>query len=132
MSANTPTPICDAMRAAGQWNSDWDAMAALDPAWSEQFMRMVSMPLNSGVLDPKTFELIAIAVDASVTHMFAPGVQRHIRRALEIGVPPEQITAVLQLTATLGLHTMSLASPMLVQEMERRRALDKQDTKETA
>lgn len=122
MSGSTETPICDAMRAAGQWNPDWDAMATLDPAWTEQFMRMVSMPLNSGVLDPKTFELVAIAVDASVTHMFAPGVQRHIRRALEIGVPVEQIMAVLQLTASLGLHTMSLASPLLAQELERRQA----------
>lgn len=122
MSGSTETPICDAMRAAGQWNPDWDAMATLDPAWTEQFMRMVSMPLNSGVLDPKTFELVAIAVDASVTHMFAPGVQRHIRRALEIGVPVEQIMAVLQLTASLGLHTMSLASPLLAQELERRKA----------
>jgi alkylhydroperoxidase/carboxymuconolactone decarboxylase family protein YurZ len=119
MSAKTP--ICDAMRAAGQWNPDWEAMATLDPAWTEQFMGMVSMPLNSGVLDARTFELIAIAVDASVTHMFAPGVQRHIRRALDIGVPAEQIAAVLQLTATLGLHTMSLGAPMLVQEIERRR-----------
>lgn len=122
MSGSTETPTCDAMRAAGQWNPDWDAMATLDPAWTEQFMRMVSMPLNSGVLDPKTFELVAIAVDASVTHMFAPGVQRHIRRALEIGVPVEQIMAVLQLTASLGLHTMSLASPLLAQELERRKA----------
>lgn len=122
MSATNDTPICDAMRAAGQWNPDWDAMATLDPAWTEQFMRMVSLPLNSGVLDPKTFELVAIAVDASVTHMFAPGVQRHIRRALEIGVPVEQIMAVLQLTASLGLHTMSLASPLLAQELERRKA----------
>lgn len=114
--------VCDTMREAGQWNSDWDAMAALDPAWTEQFMRMVSLPLNSGVLDPKTFELVAIAVDASVTHMFAPGVQRHIRRALDIGVTPQEIVAVLQLTASLGLHTMSLASPMLLQELQRRNA----------
>ena len=118
-SATEPS-VCDTLRSLGQWNPDWDAMAALDPAWTEQFMRMVAMPLNSGVLDPKTFELVAIAVDASVTHMFAPGVQRHIGRALDIGVKPEEIMAVLQLTASLGLHTMSLASPMLLQELQRR------------
>jgi alkylhydroperoxidase/carboxymuconolactone decarboxylase family protein YurZ len=133
MSGTDHTPICDAMRAAGQWNPDWDAMAALDPAWTEQFMRMVSMPLNSGVLDARTFELVAIAVDASVTHMFGPGVQRHIRRALDIGVPVEEIVAVLQLTASLGLHTMSLASPLLAQELERRRTAPRTETtKETS
>lgn len=112
------TPICDAMRAAGQWNSNWQPMAQLDAEWTEKFMAMVSVPLNSGVIDPKTFELLAIAVDASVTHMFGPGVRRHIRRALALGVTPEEITAVLQLTSTLGLHTMSLGAPILVEEME--------------
>ena len=118
---NAATPICDAMRAAGQWNQDWQPMAELDDDWTEKFMAMVSAPLNSGVIDPKTFEMLAIAVDASVTHMYGPGVRRHIRRALSLGVTPEQITAVLQLTATLGLHTMSLGAPILVEEMENHR-----------
>ncbi|MDP3521190.1 MAG: carboxymuconolactone decarboxylase family protein [Hydrogenophaga sp.] len=121
MSTSTKdTPICNAMRAAGQWNDNWEPMAELDPQWTEQFMAMVSRPLNSGVLDARTFELIAIAVDASVTHMYAPGVRRHIRRALDIGVPAEEIAAVLQLTSSLGLHTMSLAAPILVEEMRAR------------
>jgi alkylhydroperoxidase/carboxymuconolactone decarboxylase family protein YurZ len=114
----SPTPICDAMRAGGQWNKNWEPMAQLDADWTEKFMAMVSAPLNSGVIDPKTFELVAIAVDASVTHMFGPGVRRHIRRALALGVTPEEIAAVLQLTSTLGLHTMSLGAPILCEEME--------------
>lgn len=114
----SPTPICDAMRVGGQWNKNWEPMAQLDADWTEKFMAMVSAPLNSGVIDPKTFELLAIAVDASVTHMFGPGVRRHIRRALALGVTPEEITAVLQLTSTLGLHAMSLGAPILVEEME--------------
>lgn len=122
MPNDTPvTPICDAMREAGQWNQDWQPMAELDADWTEKFMAMVSAPLNAGVIDPKTFEMLAIAVDASVTHMYGPGVRRHIRRALALGVTPEQITAVLQLTATLGLHTMSLGAPILVEEMENHR-----------
>jgi alkylhydroperoxidase/carboxymuconolactone decarboxylase family protein YurZ len=116
------TPTCDALRAAGHWNPDWDAMAALSPDWTEQFMRMVSIPLNSPALDARTFELVCIAIDASVTHMFAPGTRRHIRRALDLGVSTEEIMAVLQLTATLGLHTMSLAAPLLQQELRDRQA----------
>ncbi|MNW08937.1 hypothetical protein D3C71_2058200 [compost metagenome] len=45
-----------------------------------------------------------------------------MRRALEIGVKPQEILAVLQLTASLGLHTMSLAAPMLREEMQRQAA----------
>ena len=69
------------------------------------------------MLDPKTIEFIAIAVDASCTHMYAPGVRRHIRKALELGATKEEITAVLQLTSVLGIHTMSLGAPILIEEL---------------
>ena len=129
-SPPSSTPVCDAMRAAGQWNRNWEPMARLDAQWTEKFMSMVSAPLNAGVIDPKTFELLAIAVDASVTHMYGPGVRRHIRRALALGVTPEEITAVLQLTATLGLHTMSLGAPILLEEMENHRRGEFSDVSE--
>lgn len=112
-------PNCNAMREAGDWNSDWEAMAELQPEWTERFMHMVSLSMDPATLDPKIFELVCIAIDASVTHMFAPGTRRHIRRALDIGVKPQEILAVLQLTASLGLHTMSLAAPILREEMQR-------------
>ncbi len=117
-----PTPTCDAMRAAGAWNADWDVLAELDADWTERFMHTVARPLRPGVLDPKTFELASIAVDAAVTHMYAPGTRRHIRRALEIGVSPEEILAVLQLTTVVGMHSMAMAAPILREEMQRREA----------
>ncbi len=73
-------------------------------------------PMISGVLDAKTIEFIAIAVDASCTHLYAPGVRRHIGKALELGATKEEITAVLQCVSVLGIHTMSLAAPILIEE----------------
>ena len=120
MSATRPaTPLCDRLRAAGDWNPNWEPFYALDPAWTEAFMSMGLKPMFAGVLDPKVIEFIAIAVDASCTHMYAPGVRRHIRKALELGATPEQITAVLQLTSVLGIHTMSLGAPILRDELDR-------------
>jgi alkylhydroperoxidase/carboxymuconolactone decarboxylase family protein YurZ len=112
----TATPICDALRASGNWNPNWDPFAELDPGWTEKFMAMGTAPLISGVLDAKTIEFIAIAVDASCTHMYAPGVRRHIRKALELGATKEEITAVLQCVSVLGIHTMSMAAPILIEE----------------
>jgi alkylhydroperoxidase/carboxymuconolactone decarboxylase family protein YurZ len=66
---------------------------------------------DNAVQQTKSFELIAIAVDASCTHMYAPGVRRHIRKALELGVTVEEILAVLQLTSILGIHSMALGAP---------------------
>lgn len=121
--AQTPTaatPLCDRMRAAGQWNPAWDPIHDLDPAWTERFMDMGLRPMLGGVLDAKTVEFIAIAVDASCTHLYAPGVRRHIRRALELGATRQEIAAVLQCVSVLGIHTMSLAAPILLDELAAR------------
>ncbi len=111
------TPVSDQLRAAGHWNPAWTPFAELDPAWTERFMAMGTMPMLSGVLDAKTIEFIAIAVDASCTHLYAPGVRRHIRAALELGATPQEITAVLQCVSVLGIHSMSLGAPILQEEM---------------
>lgn len=111
------TPLCDRLRETGNWNPNWEPFYELDPPWTEKFMDMGLAPMLSGVLDAKTIEFIAIAVDASCTHMYAPGVRRHIRKALELGASKEEITAVLQLTSVLGIHTMSLGAPILQEEL---------------
>jgi len=115
----TTTPICDNLRAAGEWNPLWEPFYTLDPGWTESFFDMATRPMRSGVLDAKTIEFLAIAVDASCTHMYGPGVRRHIRKALELGATREEIAAVLQLTSVLGIHSMSLGAPMLLEEIER-------------
>jgi len=111
------TPLCDKLKATDSWNPTWEPFYELDPTWTEKFMVMGVSPMLSGVLDAKTIEFLAIAVDASCTHMYAPGVRRHIRKALELGATPSEITAVLQLTSVLGIHTMSLGAPILQEEM---------------
>jgi alkylhydroperoxidase/carboxymuconolactone decarboxylase family protein YurZ len=111
------TPICDQLRATGNWNPAWDAFAELDPVWAEKFMAMGMHPIVSGVLEPKVLEFIAIAVDASCTHMYAPGTRRHIRKALELGATTQEISAVLQAVSVLGIHTSSLGAPILLEEL---------------
>jgi alkylhydroperoxidase/carboxymuconolactone decarboxylase family protein YurZ len=122
MTASAPaktsaTPLTDHLHAIGEWNPNWTPFAELDPEWTERFMQMGLKPMLDKVLDAKTIEFIAIAVDASCTHMYAPGVRRHIRKALELGATKEEITAVLQLTSVLGIHTMSLGAPILQEEL---------------
>lgn len=116
------TPVCDSLRETDNWNPAWESFAALDPAWTEKFMAMAMTPMVSGALDAKTIEFICIAVDASCTHMYAPGVRRHIRKALELGATGEEINAVLQCVSVLGIHTMSLGAPILLEELAAHRA----------
>ena len=122
LNKKSQTPVTDHLRASGGWNPNWDPFAELDPVWTEKFMDMALAPVIRGALDPKTWELIAIAVDASCTHMYAPGVRRHIQKALELGVSKEEILAVLQSVSVLGIHSMSLGAPILVEELAARKA----------
>jgi len=128
----TSTPVCEQLQASGNWNPNWTPFYELDPQWTEKFMAMGMHPLVKGLIDPKTVEFIAIAVDASCTHMYAPGVRRHIRQALALGATPEEITAVLQLTSVLGIHSMSLGAPILQEEVASARLRRKSATRASA
>lgn len=124
------TPVCDQLRTSGTWNPAWDPIAELDPIWAEKFMAMGMHPVLPGVLEPKVLEFLAIAVDASCTHMYAPGTRRHIRKALELGATKEEIVAVLQAVSVLGIHSISLGAPILLEEMaaleQEKRVADRQ------
>ena len=104
-------------RASGNWNPDWEPFANLDPAWTEKVIAMAIAPAIAGALDAKTIELVGIALDASCTNMYEPGVRRHIQRALKAGATKEEITAVLQLASLQGLHSMCLGAPILLEEL---------------
>jgi alkylhydroperoxidase/carboxymuconolactone decarboxylase family protein YurZ len=113
------TPVCDKMKAAGQWNPAWDAFCEIDPAWTEAIIA-ASLPIyTSGVLSPKLAELLSIAVDASVTHMYAPGTRRHIQTALKLGATMEEIMEVLKICVSQGMQASNLGVPILADELER-------------
>jgi len=103
--------------ASGNWNPDWEPFAKLDPAWTEKAMALAIAPAIAGALDAKTRELVGVALDASCTHLYAPGVRRHIQRALKAGATKEEITAVLQLATLQGLHSMCVGAPILLEEL---------------
>lgn len=118
MSNGNETPVCNKLRKTGNWNAAWDGLYDMDPAWTEKYLDM-AMQAMSGILDPKTFEFMAIAVDAACTHMYAPGVRRHIRRALELGATKEEIMAVLECSTLLSIHSCALGVPILNEELEK-------------
>jgi alkylhydroperoxidase/carboxymuconolactone decarboxylase family protein YurZ len=114
------TPVCDKMKAAGQWNSAWDAFFEIDPAWTEAIIA-ASLPVyTSGVLSPKLAELLSIAVDASVNHIYAPGTRRHIQTALKLGVTTEEIMEVLKICTAQGIQASNLGVPILAEELAKR------------
>ena len=115
-----PTPTIDAMKAAGQFNEAWAGLEGADAEWLDAFLKMGSMPRFRGYLDAKTWELISLAVDASVTHLYLPGMRRHIAGALDAGATPHEVLAVLEAVAVLGIHSTAQGFPMLAEEVRQR------------
>lgn len=113
----SPTPSCDAMRAAGQWNDAWDPFFRLDPVWTEQFMAAAVSLYTAEMFSPMEIELLSIALDASVTHLYSPGIRRHIHNALIAGATPAHILTVLQLCVSHGAQAVNLAVPILDEEL---------------
>jgi alkylhydroperoxidase/carboxymuconolactone decarboxylase family protein YurZ len=111
------TPACDAMRAMGQWNTAWDPFYELSPLWTDQFFAFGASIYKSGIFTPRFTELISIAFDASITHMYAPGVRRHIKGSLKAGATPEEIMTVLQICVSMGVEACAKGVPILAEEL---------------
>jgi alkylhydroperoxidase/carboxymuconolactone decarboxylase family protein YurZ len=110
-------PVCDRVRATGQWNEAWTPFYDLDPSWTEQFMAVGIPVYAGGVLSPKLAELLSIAFDVSYTHMYAPGTRRHIKAALAHGATMEEVMEVLKLCVIQGVQAANLAVPILAEEL---------------
>jgi alkylhydroperoxidase/carboxymuconolactone decarboxylase family protein YurZ len=103
----------------GFWAEPWDAILTADPAFFAAYLEFSSVPWRTGVLLPKIKELIYVAIDASTTHLHADGARGHIRLALQHGATREEVMAVLELTSVLGIHTATMAVPILLDEWQR-------------
>ena len=73
--------------------------------------------LYSGALAPKLVELMAVAVDASCTHLYTPGIRRHVQGALAQGATIEELMEVLKLCGALGVDACDLGAPILAEEL---------------
>jgi len=110
-------PATKAHIAKGDWNPLWDELRKLDPDYLEAFLNFRSIPHEKGPLPQKYKELIMIAINAATTHLYGPGTRRHMQNALKAGATKEEIFETIQLTSVMGIHSMNLAVPMLIEEV---------------
>lgn len=115
-------PLTDAQRTSGDWNPLWDTLCDWDPEFVEAYLVFRRAPRVKGALTPAIRELILIAVNACTTHLYAPGVRRHIENALNHGATREEILEAIQLTTLVGMHSCNMAVPILADVLERRAA----------
>ncbi len=108
----------DFIDARGYWSWGWDPLLDMAPEYFAAYAKLSSVPWQSNsVLSPKVKEFLYIAIDSSTTHMFEAGLRLHIRNALGYGATADEIMEVLQLTSVLGVHTVTMGVPALLDSM---------------
>ena len=114
-----PTPVTDEYLRRGDFNPLWEQMRALDPQFMEAYLRFRDVPHKSGPLPPKFKELVLVAINAATTHLYAPGVRRHMANAFKAGATREEVLETIQLVTIMGIHSCNLAIPILCEEYEK-------------
>ena len=97
----------------GVWQPAHGSVVKLDPDYFEAYLQLRAVPINRHALEPKVQELILLAVAASCTHLWQPGIHAHTATALRNGASRDEVLEVLELSSVLGIHAMSVGVPLL-------------------
>lgn len=103
---------------SGYWPEGFEQALKLDEQYFEAYSTFINVPRKESTLDAKTKELLWLAVDASPTTVYVPGIAQHMARAMELGASKEEIISVLDIVAGLGVHSITVGVPILKQMME--------------
>lgn len=106
--------------ARGTWGEPWETVLAVDPEFVDAYLGLYQVPWTKNNLSDKFKELCYLAWNAAATHLHLPGIRAHMRKAIEFGATPAEIVEVLELASTLGIHTMNIGVPLLVEVLEER------------
>lgn len=97
---------------------EWEALLQLSPAYLEAYLDLQDASQARCRLTPKVQEFVHIAVAACCTHIHLPAIRAHITAALRLGATKDEIMEVIGLTYLVGIHTVTLGVPILLELME--------------
>lgn len=100
----------------GGWNPLWDELLELDPEIFDAYSEFSSHPWKHGTLSPKVREFVYLALDASATHLYRPGIKLHIQTALDHGATSGELLEVLEVASVIGIHSVALSAPIVIEE----------------
>lgn len=103
----------------GYWNEGWAGLLRLAPEFFEAYLELASVPRRSQRLEPKTKELVLLALSAATTNLYETGMRIHMRNALRLGSTVAEIAEVLQLISVLGVHACTMGMPVMDEELDR-------------
>lgn len=103
----------------GYWSDLWEDVLASSEAFFEGYIELSSIPWKNGHLPPRLKELIYIAIDITVPHLFVEGTRIHMANALKYGASRDDIIEVMQMAALTGLRAGTVGLSVVFEEIER-------------
>lgn len=100
----------------GRWPTYLDPVLDEAPQFAEAY-RQFAAAGSTGHLSELDVELISVAVNASTTLMHEEALRVHIRNALALGATREQLLEVFELASVIGIHTVTMGMPILLDEL---------------
>ncbi|MEX5635416.1 carboxymuconolactone decarboxylase family protein [Parafrankia sp. FMc2] len=92
-----------------------DALRAADPEFAAIAESLVAHPHRNGVLAPSVRALVVLGVESVIPEADEP----RIDAALADGASRAEVLCTLEIACSIGLHTVSVGLPILLEEMER-------------
>lgn len=105
------------IRLRNSWAPQWESILRVDDAFLNAYLQLSVVPLKHNHLDNKTKEFIYVAINASSTHLFLPGVAMHLKAALDVGASRAELMEVLELASMIGVHAANVGVEVLLETL---------------
>lgn len=110
-----------ALIAVGEeWSPAWQNVLDHCPAYLAAYIKLRSVPITKQANSRKMQELIMLAIDASCTHLYRPGISAHVRAAIKFGASADEIVETIELSSAVGVHAVAVGTPLLAEALEER------------
>lgn len=101
----------------GYWDDEmWDDISRLSIDWFADYLAFSDHLVNGMALDHREIELVAVAIDSSLSHSFELGLRNHVDAALEQGLSRDELVEIYEILTLVGISTVHEGLPILVEE----------------
>jgi alkylhydroperoxidase/carboxymuconolactone decarboxylase family protein YurZ len=94
-----------------------DILGRLDPEFAACADELVGHPYGSTALSPAVRALVVVAVEAVIPQADEPRLAAVVADAIAAGAGKAEILCALEIACSIGLHTVSVGMPILLEEM---------------
>ena len=100
------------------WDEGHDEALALDPVGMRIFAGWNRAALTNDCVSQKDKELLWLALYASPTTVYVPGIKEHLKKAMDLGATHEEIISVFELISVIGVHSLTVSMPILKKQAQ--------------